>query len=343
MTAFCEDLTETLEAVLKIERVGGSIGVVEINADYEHNADQILRNLMIASENAGNNSDIDFGFCFYNAQMDAQLMREKEIERELAQIARSENPDRLFLQFQPILDVKTNMIKGFEALVRLKSDAYGMVSPFEFIPIAEKTKLILPLGQQIIFKALSFISRLRDNCYDEMTVAVNVSAMQLLRDDFGKNLITMIGETQLNSKNVGIEITESIFTSNYLRVNQVLAEIKGFGITISIDDFGTGYSSLSRVRELHVNCLKIDKLFVDKLLTPEHEHAITADIIAMAHKLGHRVIAEGVEDQRQLQYLTEQGCDEIQGYLISKPIDEEASFELLKNSNKDSLYNNIHC
>jgi EAL domain-containing protein (putative c-di-GMP-specific phosphodiesterase class I) len=117
-----------------------------------------------------------------------------------------------------------------------------------------------------------------------------------------------------------------------LRVNQVLAELKGFGITISIDDFGTGYSSLSRVRELNVNCVKIDKLFVDKLLTPEHEHAITADIIAMAHKLGHRVIAEGVEDQRQLQYLREQGCDEIQGYLISKPIDEEASFELLKNS-----------
>lgn len=339
LRAFCEAIVDTLESILTVERVGGNIGVVEINAENEFNTDQILRSLMIASDNADNNSDIDFAFCFYNIQMEAQLMREKAIEHELSQIAAGESADRLFLQFQPILDIKTNMIKGFEALARLNSDSYGMVSPLEFIPIAEKTKLILPLGEQIIFKALGFISRLRVKGYDDITVAINISVIQLLRDNFAKKLFAMIVDMHLNPELVFIEITESIFSLNYPKINQVLGELKGIGINISIDDFGTGYSSLARVRELNVNCLKIDKLFIDKLLTLKHKQSITGDIIAMAHKLDYKVIAEGVEEESQLQYLREQGCDEIQGYLISKPIDEETSFEFLKNINKRLLYN----
>ncbi|MPM98997.1 Phytochrome-like protein cph2 [bioreactor metagenome] len=147
----------------------------------------------------------------------------------------------------------------------------------------------------------------------------------------------MIQDMQVDSQNVCLEITESIFASNYQEINNILSRLKRFGIRIAIDDFGTGYSSLARVRELNVNCLKIDKYFIDKLLTLSDEEAITGDIISMAHKLGHYVIAEGIEQDRQIQYLKNFGCEQIQGYLIAKPLEERAALELLEKQGQDTL------
>ncbi len=135
---------------------------------------------------------------------------------------------------------------------------------------------------------------------------------------------------QVNPKNIGIEITESVFSSDYERMNHIMEKLRASGLHIAIDDFGTGYSSLARERELKVDCLKIDKYFVDKLLDIDLSKAITSDVISMAHKLGHCTIAEGVEDERQLLYLKKHGCDKIQGYLISKPLDEQAAIDFLK-------------
>jgi len=140
----------------------------------------------------------------------------------------------------------------------------------------------------------------------------------------------MITKMQANPANICLEITESIFTSNYQEVNRILGELKSLGLRIAIDDFGTGYSSLARERELNINCLKIDKYFIDKLLLIKPEDAITGDIISMAHKLGHYVVAEGVEDERQAEYLARFGCDKIQGYLVGKPLNEDAAIELLR-------------
>lgn len=329
LTAFCEAVIETLESLLAAERIGGGIGVVEIDGSNMHDVEQLLKTLLITSEKAISIFDRDLGYCFFDTDMEKEILREEEIKLELAQIAAGESNERFFLQYQPILDLGTGRICGFEALARLESDKLGPVPPSEFIPVAEKTKLIIPVGKEIILRVLRFLDMLKTNGYDTICVWVNVSAIQLLRKDFSKNLFDMLDEMRIDPANIGLEITESVFASNYQEINAILGELKDSGIKIAIDDFGTGYSSLARVQEINSNCLKIDKHFIDRLLTLSDEKAVIGDIISMAHKLGCFVIAEGVEQQRQREYLKRHGCDKIQGYLISRPLDEEAALKTL--------------
>lgn len=332
LTEFCESIAKTLGSLLKAEGIGGGIGIVEINQDNEHDVGQILKSLLIASERAIDFFDRDFGICYYDSEFEKEIMREEEIKRELTQISTGEK-DGLFLEYQPIIDLKTNQIYAFEALARLKTDKLGLVPPLEFIPIAEKTKLIVPIGYKLIYQAFSFLNNLKAKGYDRVEVSINISSIQLLREDFNKNLIDIMNKMQINPENIIIEITESIFADNYNQINKILGELRKIGIKIAIDDFGTGYSSLARERELNVNCLKIDKSFIDKLVVLNEDKAITGDIISMAHKLGHFVVAEGVENENQRKYLMDYGCDKIQGYLISKPIDEGAANKLLEKMN----------
>ena len=167
--------------------------------------------------------------------------------------------------YQPILDLKSNKIQAFEALARLKSEKFGLISPMEFIPIAEKTKLIIPLGQKIIMEALQFLQKLQMNGYATINISINVSAIELLQEDFVDNLLKIISEKQVAPERIGLELTESIFSSDYEEINNILGRLRKMGIHISIDDFGTGYSSLARESELSIDCLKIDKYFIDKL------------------------------------------------------------------------------
>lgn len=328
---FCKTIENILEPLLKSERVGAAIGVIEIEQENKLNADSLLKKLLIASEKALDTSDKYFGICFYDSAMEEQVMREEEIKRELVNIVDDESNKAMFLLYQPILDLKSNKICAFEALARLKSEKFGIVSPLEFIPIAEKTKLIIPLGQQIIIESLQFLNTLKKNGFGSLNISINVSAIQLLQADFVDNLLKTIHEMQVSPSQIGLELTESIFSSNYEEINSILSRLRDTGIHIAIDDFGTGYSSLARERELNVDCIKIDKHFIDKLLEIQPEKAITGDIISMAHKMGHYVVAEGVEKEMQKQYLLDNGCDKIQGYLIGKPLDEESSIKLLKN------------
>ena len=332
LTEFCRDIANMLESLLVAERIGGGIGVVQIDKDSDRDVDQLMKRLLIASEKALNIYDRDVGICFYDAEIEMEMIREEEMKRELAKIGADENYGELFLQYQPILDLESNRICGFEALSRLKIEKFGLVPALEFIPIAEKTKLIVPIGRRAIIRALRFLRRLKDNGFGGVLVSINVSAIQLLRSDFSENLFKMIDRTQVNPENIGLEITESVFASNYEEINRIIGGLKDSGIQIAIDDFGTGYSSLARERELNVNCLKIDKSFIDKLMCLDAKNTITSDIISMAHKLGHCVIAEGVEHEKQRQYLHSWGCDRIQGYLIGKPLDEEAAIGVLKAS-----------
>lgn len=334
---FCQAVIETSEAVLAVESIGAGIGVVEIDESNRHDIEQLLKNLLVASEKALNSVDGDISFCFFDNEMEAQILREEKIKRALARVTESKANNELFLQFQPIWDIRSDKICGFEALARLNNSSLGLVQPMEFIPIAEKIKLIAQVGERIIWLALQFLNTLKAHGYGDISVAINISATQLLRKDFVPHLLEMIQDMQVDSQNVCLEITESIFASNYQEINNILSRLKRFGIRIAIDDFGTGYSSLARVRELNVNCLKIDKYFIDKLLTLSDEEAITGDIISMAHKLGHYVIAEGIEQDRQIQYLKNFGCDQIQGYLIAKPLEERAALELLEKQGQDTL------
>lgn len=332
---FCKKIENILEPLLRTERVNGAIGVIEVEPENKLEADLLLKKILIASEKALDMTDKHFGICFYDAAMEAQIMREEAIKCDLTKIADDENNQAMFLLFQPILDLKANKICAFEALARLKSEKFGMISPLEFIPIAEKTKLIVPIGQRIIKESLQFLDALKKNGFGSIDISINVSAIQLLQPDFVDNLLKMINEMQVSPDKICLELTESVFSSNYEEINNILGKLRETGIHIAIDDFGTGYSSFARERELKVDCLKIDKFFIDKLMETNLEHALTSDIISMAHKMGHYVVAEGVEDEQQKQYLLTNGCDKIQGYLISRPLDEQAAIELLRNSNRN--------
>jgi len=330
LEAFCEDVENTLESILALERIGGGIGVVEIDETNKLDIEQLMKNLLITSEKAMHTLERDIGICFFDEEMSEHIFREDIISRELMQVASGERADRLFLLYQPILDLESNHICGFEALARLNSEQLGLVPPLGFIPVAEKTKLIIPLGGEIIKKAFRFSNLLKENGHHTIVVSINISAIQLMRHDFTENLLETAEAMRIDPTHIILEITESVFASNFQEINGILGKLKEFGFRIALDDFGTEYSSLARERELNVNCLKIDKYFIDKLLTLEPEKAITGDIISMGHRLGHCIIAEGIEYEKQLQYLKDHGCDKIQGYLIGKPLDEQAALELIR-------------
>ncbi|MDD4798221.1 MAG: EAL domain-containing protein [Clostridia bacterium] len=308
---FSEGIANTLEALFVTDRIGGGIGIIEIDQDKELDVDLLLRRLLIASERSINPFDKDFRTCFYDKELEDSVNREGEIRNELLKIAADHNGDDLFLHYQPIFDLKTDSICGFEALARLRTKKLGLVSPVEFIPIAEKNKFIIPIGEKIIIEAFGFLNRLKEAGFENYYVSINVSAIQLLRPDFTARLFGMIDEMRVNPKNVCIEITESIFAVDCANINNTIKKLRGAGLRIDIDDFGTGYSSLAREKELNVDGLKIDKYFIDRLLETDSDKAITGDIISMAHRLGHDAVAEGVEHARQLRYLKEHGCDKV--------------------------------
>ncbi len=330
LIAFCKRISSLLETFLIIEGINWGIGIVEIGKGTTKDVEQLLRNVLVASEKALQQLHGDSSYCFFDKAMEEQLYQEEEITAELSRIAAGEGNGSLFLNYQPILDLGTNKIVGFEALARLQIPSLGLIPPLQFIPITEKTKLIIPLGDSIILQALRFLNTVQSHGYSDITLSINISAIQLLKHDFTANLLRMIKAMQVDPHSICLEITESVFANNYQDINKVLGQLQSLGIQIAIDDFGTGYSSLARERELNINCLKIDKSFIDKLMTLTDEQAITGDIISMAHKLGHCVVAEGIEHERQLQYLKKSNCDKIQGYLISRPVDEKASLALLK-------------
>jgi PAS domain S-box-containing protein len=327
LSYFCSSIIEEVGRIRTLQTIGCGIGVLEINSD-KCEPETLIKNASAAAELADKSQP--FGCRCFDNELKARVIREMGIKDELMKAAYDEKNESIFLHYQPILDVKSNRIKGFEALARFKCGKLGVVPPSEFIPLAEETQLIVPLGRRIIHMACCFLKRLESIGYDGIKISVNISAIQLLRDEFIADLTEMLKEHQVKPGNMGIEITESVFADNFKALNEKLRILTEMGLVVSIDDFGTGYSSLARGRELNINSLKIDKSFIDRLLTVRPEEAITADIISMAHKLGHCVVAEGVEYEEQRRYLDQNGCDMVQGYLFSKPIDEDAAVDILK-------------
>ncbi len=245
---FSETLGNSLESLLASERVGGGIGIVEIGQDEDLDADMFLKKLLIASEKAVDISDRAFGVCFYDVEMEREILREQKIKHELARVAAGDENNGLFLQYQPILDLKSNRVCGFEALARLNSEQLGLVSPMEFIPIAEQAKLIVPIGRNVFLQAFRFLKKLKEKGFDTINVFINVSAIQVLAENFTDDLLEMITGMQILPDNIGIEITESVFSVDYQGINRVLGTLRDSGLHVAIDDFGTGYSSLARER-----------------------------------------------------------------------------------------------
>jgi len=224
------------------------------------------------------------------------------------------------LHFQPQVSLTTGRIVGAESLIRWHHPKMGMVSPIQFIPLAEETGLIVPIGEWVLDAASAQIKAWQDAGLPPISVAVNLSARQFRQ----KNLVQIV-ERGLRRHNFAathleLEMTESMVMQDPDQTILILRQLKELGVFLSLDDFGTGYSSLSHLRRFPIDVLKVDQSFVRDVTTNKDDAAIAASIIALAHSLQLSVIAEGVETQPQLHYLAEQRCDVIQGYYFSRPI-----------------------
>lgn len=263
---------------------------------------------------------------FFSAYMRDEVARKENIERRLRKaIERKE----FVLYYQPQYDVNTGKLRGLEALVRWENSELGMVNPAYFIPIAEETGTILPLGELILEKACQTAQSwyLQYGC--NVIVSVNISAVQLRKSKFVDLVKAVLGKAGLKPENLELEITESVLIHQLNFTIPILKELRELGIRISLDDFGTGYSSLSYLKNLPINVLKIDKSFIKNVCQNGVEKEITGAVIALVHKLGLEVIAEGVETKEQLEYLIEANCDSIQGYLTGKPVSEDMVHDII--------------
>jgi len=212
----------------------------------------------------------------------------------------------------------------------MRSEELGNVSPVEFIDVAERKQLIIPLGNLVLKKACAFLAILEGKGYENLRVAVNVSGIQLIHEDFGSSVMEAVVDSGIRSENLELEITESVLLDNFAAVNKSLKDFQENGIRIALDDFGTGYSSFLRLNELNVNYLKLDRYFVGMVATSDRNDYITSDIISMAHKFDLEVIAEGVETVLQRDFLVANGCDIMQGYLFARPLSEEDALKMLE-------------
>lgn len=318
---FKTPITDNKQQYIDVE-----LSIVEIKHNKLH-ADRLLQDATLALDCIDEKANERI--CFYQEVMESAVVRQDKIEKTLIRIINGEDKHSLTLHYQPKWYLKKNCLIGFESLARLKVEGLGNVSPLEFIDIAEKRLLIYDLGKKILDKACKFIKKLNYMGYENIKVSVNISVIQLLRDEFVKDLLEIIESAEIDKRSLVLEITETIIMENFDLINEKLEEVKRNGISISLDDFGTGFSSLARLSDLYIDYVKIDRHFINNISKSNEDMLITADIISMSHKFGLIVVAEGVEKEEQKKYLEENDCDILQGYLISKPLDEESAIKFI--------------
>lgn len=261
--------------------------------------------------------------CFFEETDDKASRDRKALQADLAgAIARNE----LFLVFQPFLDLGTNAVTGLEALLRWQHPTRGLVPPSEFIPIAEETGLIHEIGEWVIRRACATLAEWPE----EVRVAVNFSAAQFHNTGILQTIVRALADAKVSPSRLEIEITESMLLSKYGSAASILKALLQLGVTVALDDFGTGFSSLTYLRKLPFSRIKIDQSFIRDMLVQPDCAAIVKSVISLARDLRIGVVAEGVETADQLDYLRQIGCEEVQGYLISRPVAADAVMTLLE-------------
>ncbi len=280
-----------------------------------HDTDTLVKNADIALYRAkeyGRNN-----YQLYTASMNARAFEQLALENSLR---RALEREELFLMYQPLIDLKSRAISGLEALVRWQSSNGQVHPPDSFIPLAEDTGLIVPMGEWILNSACRQVKLWQAQGLQLYPVAVNLSAHQFQQQNLISEISKALEESHVEPQYLAIELTESTILKNADQAIDTLRELKLMGIQISIDDFGTGYSSLSYLKRFPVDALKIDRSFVNDCIENADDAAIVSAIISMAHSLKLQVVAEGVETGTQLEFLRSQNCDKMQGYLISPPV-----------------------
>ncbi|BAQ65454.1 EAL domain-containing response regulator [Geminocystis sp. NIES-3709] len=340
-TILLDDITEVTEATQVAQRIlfkltkssplinhnfnpTASIGIV-LGDHHRQKASDLLRDADIAMYRAkemGKNR-----YAIFDRELHQQVMRRLQIESDLknaiAKWDSNKEDQELKVYYQPIFQLKTRKLMGFESLIRWQHPLEGFISPAEFIPIAEECGLIISIGEWI----------LRESCYQlkqwqnqypqakELTISVNFSAKQFENPNLVQIIESILDETQLPGQNLNMEITETVFLLKNVTVIDILSQVKKRGISVSLDDFGTGYSSLSYLHHFPIDILKIDSSFTQQIQQQEKDYEIVRTIVTLGQTLGIKLIAEGIETIEQMDLLYCLGCEFGQGFLVSKPLD----------------------
>jgi diguanylate cyclase (GGDEF)-like protein len=324
MAAASRTVRSILDAFREPLAVGGhtveataSIGIAAYPKD-DTDPSALLRHAELAMYQA--KADGRDAFRYFDREMDAHIRRRVRLETDLRHAIEGK---QLWLAYQPQLDLASGRIVGAEALIRWNHPERGLVSPGEFIPIAEASSLILPIGDWIIEEICRQHMIWQVQGLPELRLGFNVSGVQFRQRDLHDQVTTILARAGLATRHLDIEITETVAMERTARVQENVSRLTAAGICISMDDFGTGYSSLSNLQAFPVQRLKVDASFVKGIGIKRDDEKIVEAVIGLGHSMGLTVIAEGVETPAQLAFLKARGCDEIQGYLISKPLPPE--------------------
>jgi diguanylate cyclase (GGDEF)-like protein len=319
---YMHSLQEVLKKPTEIGSVqystGASIGVALYPEDGI-NAEELLKYADMAMYQAkenGNNS-----VQLFQEQMKNEVLQQIEFENNMKSAV---DNGEMFMVYQPQYDSISKQLRGFEALIRWQSPKLGFVSPLRLIAAAEKTGQIISLGEWILRRTCEDFRKIT-SC-SNVLLSVNISAVQLMDPSFLQMVQSVLSELDFNPRRLELEVTESVFISASADAAKILRKLKEMGIRIALDDFGTGYSSLSYLQNLPVDILKLDKSFINTLNDPDGRTEIVEDIVRLAHQMGMKVVAEGVENQVQLDYLQVNGCDYIQGFLWGRPLSKKDLF-----------------
>jgi diguanylate cyclase (GGDEF)-like protein/PAS domain S-box-containing protein len=313
-----ERLMDAMTAAFIVQGHSLNIGCcIGISVFPEHGADG---DTLIGRADAAMYSAKEYGrnhFRFFTEDMNTQVVERLTLENSLRLALKNEE---LFLVYQPQMDIATGRVTGLEALLRWQHPDLGLVPPSKFIPIAENSGLIVPIGEWVLRTACAQAQKWQEEGLPAVTVAVNVSAIQFRQEGFCELIRNVLRDTGLSPQYLELELTESLLLANADLMLSVVQELKVIGLSLAIDDFGTGYSSFAYLRQFRVSKLKIDRMFVRDVAVNPDDAAITAAIISVAKSLRLKIIAEGVEDEAQMSFLRAHHCDEIQGYYFSKPL-----------------------
>ena len=293
----------------------GSVGISLFDRDGT-DAEALLRSAGSALQHA--KRDGRDTFHFFDASMSERAVRSMELEAGLRSAL--EREEELQLVYQPMMDAETREVCAVEVLSRWESAEHGSVSPLEFIAVAEETGLIYDLGEKVLRGACLQARAWDDAGLAPVRISVNVSSRQLERPDLVDTVRAALELAELPAQRLELEITETALFSEGPVVNDTLEELHELGVGIALDDFGTGYSSLSHLIRFPIDCVKIDRAFVSGISDPRNTLAIAASVIAMAHRLGMTVIAEGIETEEEASLLRDEGCDLLQGYWLCRPV-----------------------
>lgn len=309
-------ITETKKPVIFGDRsliISASLGITLIPNDGD-NEETLLRNVDIAMYDAKNNGKNSYRFFDKKLQLDA--LEKHQIELSLTNVTKR---DELFLHYQPLTCLKEREVIAYEVLLRWRHPEKGLLSPDQFIPVAEATGQIIPIGYWVFEQACKAIKQCEIEHKQPLHTCVNLSPKQFLDPYLLQNLTAIIEEQEINPTHLEIEITESSLTLDMENAIVILTKLRSIGIKVAIDDFGTGYSSLSQLKNFPVDRLKIDRSFITNISTDESDQKLVKAIIAMSHALEIDVVTEGIETQEQLDWLANNGCDVGQGYFLARP------------------------